>query len=337
MSRSPTRWRSWSRGCPRTCGSARRDRLAADLCADARADGVAFDFIVGDEVYGASPDLREYLESCDQAYVLRVASNFTVTLAGGAAVTCAQAVKTMPAGKRSWEVRSAGKGSKGQRWYAWAWIGTASGEHSLLIRRHLKTGELAFCYCFVPAGQPASKAGLIRGSRAEMTGRGKFRVREGLLRPGPVPGPALHRDPAAYRPGHGRPRDLRRDRGPAPGPHRYPGATAPRSRPGAPARPRHDPADGPGDQADPRRPDRQAAPAAVRHPLGRLDSPPPGPRPLVPPARTPKVGRCSGQLAKCGCPTRGDAGSRCGTSPDRSPRRCPQLRARTGSGGPGED
>jgi SRSO17 transposase len=141
-----------------------KGQLAADLCADARADGVAFDFIVGDEVYGASPDLREYLESRDQAYVLRVASNFAVTLAGGAAVTCAQAVKTMPAGKRSWEVRSAGKGSKGQRWYAWAWIGTASGEHSLLIRRHLKTGELAFCYCFVPAGQPASKAGLIRAA-----------------------------------------------------------------------------------------------------------------------------------------------------------------------------
>ena len=27
--------------------------------------------------------------------------------------------------KRRWEVRSAGKGSKGERWYAWAWIATA--------------------------------------------------------------------------------------------------------------------------------------------------------------------------------------------------------------------
>ena len=57
-----------------------------------------------------------------------------------------------------------GKGSKGERWYAWAWIGTASPRHSLLVRRHLKTGELAFHYCFVPEGQLASKARLIRAA-----------------------------------------------------------------------------------------------------------------------------------------------------------------------------
>ncbi len=70
------------------------------------------DFICGDEVYGASPDLREYLESRGQAYVLRVASSFTVALAGGRTLTCAQAVKTLLKGKRSWEIRSAGRGSR---------------------------------------------------------------------------------------------------------------------------------------------------------------------------------------------------------------------------------
>jgi SRSO17 transposase len=138
-----------------------KGQLAADLCADARADGIAFDFVVGDEVYGASPDLREYLESRGQAYVLRVASSFPVALAGGTAVTCAQAVKTLLKDRRSWEVRSAGHGSKGQRWYAWAWLTTTSARHSLLVRRHLKTGELAFHYCYVPAGQPGGKARLI--------------------------------------------------------------------------------------------------------------------------------------------------------------------------------
>jgi hypothetical protein len=73
-------------------------------------------------------------------------------------------VKSLLRDKRSWEVRSAGRGSKGQRWYAWAWTGTGSGEHSLLVRRHLKTGELAFHYCFVPAGQQASKATLARAA-----------------------------------------------------------------------------------------------------------------------------------------------------------------------------
>jgi SRSO17 transposase len=141
-----------------------KGQLAAAVLADAYADGVAFDFVCGDEVYGASPDLREYLESRGQAYVLRVASTFTLTLPGGTTMTCARAVKALLKDKRSWEVRSAGKGSKGQRWYAWAWIGTGSAEHSLLVRRHLKTGELAFHYCYVPEGQPGGKARLIRAA-----------------------------------------------------------------------------------------------------------------------------------------------------------------------------
>jgi len=93
--------------------------------------------------------------------VLRVASNFTVTLPGGAKLTCAEAVTRLARGRRRWEVRSAGQGSKGQRWYAWAWIATASPRHCLLIRRHLKTGELAFHYCYVPEGQLLTKTRLI--------------------------------------------------------------------------------------------------------------------------------------------------------------------------------
>ena len=96
--------------------------------------------------------------------MLRVASSFMLTLAAGTRMTCADAVKKLLKGKRGWEVRSAGNGSKGERWYAWAWIGTASPRHSLLVRRHLKTGELAFHYCFVPEGQLASKARLIRAA-----------------------------------------------------------------------------------------------------------------------------------------------------------------------------
>jgi SRSO17 transposase len=141
-----------------------KGQLAAKICAEAYADGVTFDFICGDEVYGASTELREYLESRSQGYVLRVASNFRLTLAGGKTVTCAQAVRTLLKDGRSWEVRSAGRGSKGQRWYAWAWLGTASAGRSLLVRRHLKTGELAFHYCYVPEGQPGGKARLIRAA-----------------------------------------------------------------------------------------------------------------------------------------------------------------------------
>jgi SRSO17 transposase len=141
-----------------------KGQLAIGILSDAYADGLAFDFICGDEVYGSCTGLREYLEGRGQAYVLRVASSFTLTLAAATKMTCAEAVRKLLKGKRAWEVRSAGKGSKGERWYSWAWLATASPRHTLLVRRHLKTGELAFHYCFVPGGQLAAKARLIRAA-----------------------------------------------------------------------------------------------------------------------------------------------------------------------------
>jgi SRSO17 transposase len=141
-----------------------KGQLAVDVLEGAYADGLTFDFACGDEVYGSCTELRQFLEGRGQAYVLRVASSFTFALAPETRMTCKEAVKKLLKGKRGWEVRSAGKGSKGERWYAWAWIGTTSPRHSLLVRRHLKTGELAFHYCFVPDGQLASKARLIRAA-----------------------------------------------------------------------------------------------------------------------------------------------------------------------------
>jgi SRSO17 transposase len=141
-----------------------KGELAIGIFDDAVADGLVPDFVCGDEVYGSCTKLREHLEQAKQAYVLRVPKNFRVTMGDGTVLTCEDAVRKLLKGKRRWEVRSAGKGSKGQRWYAWAWIGTGSSRHSVLVRRHLKTGELAFHYCHVPGGQACAKARLIRAA-----------------------------------------------------------------------------------------------------------------------------------------------------------------------------
>lgn len=141
-----------------------KGQLAIDICAEAYADGLVFDFACGDEVYGNCTQLREFFEQHGQAYVLRVASTFMLGLAAGTRLTCAQAVKLLAKDKRRWEVRSAGAGSKGQRWYAWMWIATASPRHHLLVRRHLQSGELAFHYCYVPEGQPLTMTRLIRAA-----------------------------------------------------------------------------------------------------------------------------------------------------------------------------
>jgi len=141
-----------------------KGQLAITIVADAFADGVRLDFACGDEVYGSCTGLREFLEARGQGYVLRVPSNFHLTLARGVTLTCAQAVRSLLAGTRRWEIRSAGKGSKGDRWYGWAWLATASPRHHLLIRRHVTTGELAFHYCHVPEGQVLTMTRLVRAA-----------------------------------------------------------------------------------------------------------------------------------------------------------------------------
>jgi SRSO17 transposase len=153
-----------SMGLPADLEFRTKGQLAVDICTAAYADGVRFDFACGDEVYGNCTALREFFEQHEQAYVLRVASTFMVTLNPETRLTCAKAVALLLKDKRRWEVRSAGAGSKGQRWYAWAWIATVSPRHHLLVRRHLRSGELAFHYCYVPEGQILTKARLVRAA-----------------------------------------------------------------------------------------------------------------------------------------------------------------------------
>ncbi|MGH3125898.1 MAG: IS701 family transposase, partial [Streptosporangiaceae bacterium] len=140
-----------------------KGQLAIDILAGVFADGVRLDFVCGDEVYGSCTELREFLEDRGQAYVLRVPSSFRLALPGGVTQTCKQTATRLDSARR-WEIRSAGKGSKGQRWYAWGWLGTASPRHHLLIRRHLATGELAFHYCYLPEGQPVCLSRLVRAA-----------------------------------------------------------------------------------------------------------------------------------------------------------------------------
>ena len=141
-----------------------KGQLAIAILAEAFAEGLELDFTCGDEVYGSCTELRSFLEGRQQGYVLRVPSSFGITLASGVRLTCAAAVRRLLTARRRWEIRSAGKGSKGSRWYGWAWLATASPRHYLLVRRHLRTGELAFHYCYVPAGQAAALSRLVRAA-----------------------------------------------------------------------------------------------------------------------------------------------------------------------------
>ena len=110
--------------------------------------------------------------------MLRVPSNFHLTLAKEVKLSCKQAAARL-AGDRRWEVRSAGIGSKGARWYAWAWLATISPRHYLLIRRHRATGELAFHYCHVPQGEAMSLSRLIRAAGLRWPAEENFQFSKG--------------------------------------------------------------------------------------------------------------------------------------------------------------
>jgi len=167
--------RSLVMGLPQDLGFRTKGQLAIDIAAEVLAEGIGFDFFCGDEVYGSCTELRAFFEDRGQGYVLRVPKTFRLTLASGQRLSCADAARLL-AGTRQGEVRSAGKGSKGERWYAWSWLATASPRHYLLIRHHLRTGELAFHYCHIPAGQPLTLTRLIRAAGLRWPVEEQFRA-----------------------------------------------------------------------------------------------------------------------------------------------------------------
>ena len=124
-------------------------------------------WIAGDEVYGRAGKLRTFLESNKIGYVMRVGCAFITELPTGERIRADTAVTTHLSGrknKKRWQICSV-TGSKGERAYAWAWLATTSPHHYLLIRKHLSTGELAYHYCHIPAGQPDTLMTLVRVAR----------------------------------------------------------------------------------------------------------------------------------------------------------------------------
>src|SRR3954454_12040607 len=93
-------------------------------------------------------------------YSLAVPCSHRITLKSGTTLRADATRKILT--RRAWQVASCGAGSKGDRRYAWAWIGTNSPQHFLLIRRSLThPADLAYFFCFVPEHQPATLAVLV--------------------------------------------------------------------------------------------------------------------------------------------------------------------------------
>jgi SRSO17 transposase len=182
----PTSWtddpdRCAAAGVPADVGFATKPALATAMIERALDAGVPAGWVTADEVYGADPRLASALEARGVGYVLAIASHRRLPVDAASAGTAAQLAADLP--RWAWQVRSAGAGAHGPRRYAWAWIGlhprtAASAQRhpadheqepqqtwSLLVRRNLTTGELAFYRCYAPAPTTLGQLIVVAGRR----------------------------------------------------------------------------------------------------------------------------------------------------------------------------
>jgi SRSO17 transposase len=169
-------------GVPDEVRFATKPALATVMISRALDAGVPAAWVTGDEVYGANPGLRAELEGRGVGYVLAVACDHSV-VAGGDSYRADTLLAGVPA--RAWQCVSAGKGAKGHRLYDWAFIGLdpgpggQAGQRWLMVRRHQRTGELAFYRCWMP--RPIPLAVLVRVAGRRWTVEERFQTGKGLV------------------------------------------------------------------------------------------------------------------------------------------------------------
>ncbi len=158
--------RSAEAGVPADVEFATKPALARAMITRALDAGVPARWVAGDEVYGADPQLRDALHQRKIGYVLAVASNHRVNTANQTA-TATELASKLPA--RAWHRRSCGPGAKGPRTYLWARLEITGQEASgccwLLIRRHPRSGELAFYRAYAPRPVPLAVLAHVAGRR----------------------------------------------------------------------------------------------------------------------------------------------------------------------------
>lgn len=145
-------------------------------------------YVTADEAYGRDPALRERLRELGIGYVLAVARNHYTQVT----TTVRERVDVTESwlSALAWQRRNCGPGSKGQRFYEWAWVeilDDGPGLHSLLIHRN-SDGDLTFCRCWSP--QPVPLATLVRVAGTRWTVEETFQIAKGPGRPRPVPNAA---------------------------------------------------------------------------------------------------------------------------------------------------
>jgi SRSO17 transposase len=164
--------RSWADD-PQRCGAAgvpgevrfaTKPELALDMLTGAMTAGTPASWVASDEAYGDSGAFRAGVAKLGLGYVLAVSCDHRIPAfpCGKRRLRADRIAAVLPAG--AWHRVSAGTGSKGPRWYDWAWVCAHQPGHSLLIRRG-SGGVLAFYRCWSPAPVPLATLVHVAGMR----------------------------------------------------------------------------------------------------------------------------------------------------------------------------
>ena len=151
-------------GVPADTQFATKPELALDMITDAVAARMPAGWVTGDEVYGDNGAFRTKVAGLGLGYVLAVSCDHRIPAfpGGRRRLRADHIAAALPA--RCWHRISAGTGSKGPRWYDWAWASAHQPGHSLLIRRG-SDSELAFYRCWSPAPVPLATLVHVAGMR----------------------------------------------------------------------------------------------------------------------------------------------------------------------------
>lgn len=151
-------------GIPPHIGFRTKPRLGCELLKRAQEHHIPARWVTADEVYGSDYRFRKAIEECGWGYV--VAVRCTQPIGFSRADVTIQRLPT-----HAWQRMSAGYGSKGPRWYDWAfvplWTSLREGwEHGLLARRSIsKPNEIAYYLTSAPTGTPLETLVRVAGMR----------------------------------------------------------------------------------------------------------------------------------------------------------------------------